>query len=129
MTAMAVLAHKFLLLGINRHNGLPLLLKDLGSPINVLELRLSIRMVAALERLAVRLEPIAQIMEEAVDRPLTDHMPLGLQCRRQLGCTLACPAEQRHRVATGHRIDQGFQGLYEARITRPEWFASPSRAA
>ena len=111
LTAIAVLAHQFLLLGINRYDGLLLVLEDLGSPINVLELRIPVRVVAALERLAVGLETVAQSMEESVDRPLTDRMPLGLECRRQRGRTLACPSEQRHRVATGHGIDQGFQGL------------------
>ena len=96
---------------------------------NVLELRIPVRVVVALERLAVGLETVAQIMEESVDRPFTDRMPLGLKCRRQLGRTLACPSEQRHRVATGHRINEGFQGLYEVWITHPQWFASPSRTA
>src|SRR6266566_2432165 len=101
----------------------------LSPPINVLKLRIPVRMVAALERLAVGLETVAQIMEESIDRPLTDRMPLRLECRRQVGRALASPSEQRHRVATGHRIDQSFQGLYEVWITRPQWLASPSRAA
>jgi len=129
LAAIAVRAYEFFLLGINRYDRLPPLLEGLSPPINVLKLRIPVRMVAALERLAVGLETVAQIMEESMDRPLTDRMPLGLECRRQRGRTLACPSEQRHRVATGHRIDQSFQGLYEVWITRPQWFASPSRAA
>ena len=117
--AITELAHQFLLFGIHRHHGLPLLLERLGPAVDVLELRIPIRVGAALERLAVGLETVAQVMEEAVDRPLTHRMPLGLECRRQLGRTLACPPQERHRVPTGHRIDQGFQGLDEVRITHP----------
>jgi hypothetical protein len=92
LTAITVLAHQFLLLSINRDDGLPLFLEDLGPPVNVLELCIPVRVVATLERLAVGLETIAQIMEEPIDGALTDRMPLGLECRRQLGRTLACPA-------------------------------------
>ncbi len=127
--AIAELAHQFLLLGIDRDHGLPLLLERLGPPVDVLELRIPIRVRAPLERLAVGLETVAQVMEEAVDRPLTHRMPLRLECRRQLGRTLAGPPQERHRVATGHRIDQGFQGTDEVRIMRPQWLASPARTA
>src|SRR6266568_3680819 len=68
-------------------------------------------------------------MEESVDRPLTHRMPLRLQGHCQLRRTLACPPQERHRVATGHRIDQGFQGTDEVRIMRTQRLTSPARTA
>ena len=68
-------------------------------------------------------------MEEAVDGPLTHPMPLGLESRRQLGRTLACPPQERHRVPPGHRLNQGCQGLDEVGITRPLGLASPAWVA
>jgi hypothetical protein len=106
--AITELAYQFFLLGINRDHGLPLFLERLGPAVDVRKLRIPIRVGAPLQRLAVGLETIAQVMEEAVDRPLTHRMALRLECRGQLGGTLAGPPQERHRVATGHWIDQGF---------------------
>ena len=118
--AIAELPHQFLLFGIDRYHGLPLPLEGLAPTVDVLELRIPIRVGTALERLAVGLEAVAQIMEQSVDGPLTHRVPLGLKFHRQLGRTLTGPSQQRHRVATGHRIDQGFQGTYEVQITRTQ---------
>ena len=129
LTTIVVLPHQCLLLGIHRYDGLPLVLEDLGPPVKGLEWRIPVRVVAARERLAIGLETVAQVMEEPVDRPLTGCLPWRLEGRRQLRRTLACPSEQRHRVATGHGIDQGFQGRYEVRITRPQRLTSPAWTA
>src|SRR5438093_9303511 len=75
LTALAALAHQFLLLGIHRDDGLSLCLADLGQPIKILELRIAVRAVAPLERAAVSLVPVAQILEDSVDRPFTDGRP------------------------------------------------------
>src|SRR5512142_904749 len=53
--AVAELAHQFLLLGIDRHYGLPLPLERLDPPVDVLELGISIRVTFALDRLAIGL--------------------------------------------------------------------------
>src|SRR5262245_14749560 len=84
---------------------------------------------APLQCLAVGLQTIAEVMEEAVDRPLTHRMALRLESRGQLGRTLAGPPQERHRVATGHRIKQGFEGTDEVRILRTQWFTPPARTA
>ena len=79
--------------------------------------------------LAVGLETIAEVMEEAVDRPLTHRMALRLERHGQLGRTLAGPAQERHRVATGHWIDQGFEGTDKGRIMGTQGLASTTRTA
>src|SRR5882672_2160088 len=68
-------------------------------------------------------------MEEAVDRPLTHRTALRLERCSQLGRTLAGPPQERHRVATGHRLDQGFEGVHEVRIMRTQGLTSPARTA
>ena len=80
-TTIAELAYQFLLFGIDRHHGLPLFLEGLGPAVHVLELGIPIRVSAPLQRLPVGLETVAQVMEQAIDGPLTHRMPLGLQCR------------------------------------------------
>jgi hypothetical protein len=73
------LPHQLLFLGIDRHDRLPLALERLDPPVEGLKLRVAIRMLAALERLAVGLQAIAQRMEEAIDRPFADGMPLPVE--------------------------------------------------
>src|ERR1700740_275850 len=114
--AMARAAHPLLLLGIDRHHGLPLPLERLDPPVDVPELGIPVRVVLALDRLAVGLEAVAQVVEEAVDRSLADGMPSGPEPRRQSGRTLARPPQRRHRGATGHRIYQGFEITQQVRI-------------
>src|SRR6266853_848977 len=57
--AIAELAYQLLLFGIDGHHGLPLLLEGLGPAVDVLKLRIPIRVSAALERLPVGLETVA----------------------------------------------------------------------
>src|SRR5437667_10457211 len=91
-TTIAELADQFLLCGIDRHHRLALLLEGLGTTVNGLELRIPIWVRAPLQGLPVGLETVTQVMEEAIDRPLTHRMPLRPQGGRQLGCTFACPS-------------------------------------
>jgi len=98
---LTALAHQFFLLGIDGYYGLPLPLEGLRPPVDVLELGISIRMGTARQRFAVGLETVAEVMEESIHRPLTHHMPLSLEGRGHLGCTLAGPPQERHGVAHG----------------------------
>jgi hypothetical protein len=121
--AVAVLPHKLFLLGIDRDHGLTLPLKRLGSPIDVLELGIPVRVALALDRLVIGLEAVAQIVEQSVDRPLADDVPSGLEPLGQLVRTLARPPQRRDRVATSHGIDQGFQ------FTKQVWIMIGHRLA
>ena len=68
-------------------------------------------------------------MEEAVDRTLAGGMPSGLEFDRQLGRTLARPTQRRHRVATGHRIDQGLQVTEEVGVVIDQGLPSTAELA
>ena len=72
--------------------------------------------IATFDRLPIRLEAVPRGVEESVDRPLANRMTLGLEFGRQVGRTLARPPQWRHRVATGHRIDQDLKGTLELRV-------------
>jgi len=114
--AVAEPADKLLLLGVHGDHRLPLLLVCLDPPVDVLELGISIRVTFALDRLPIGLQTVAQAVKESVDRALAGGMPSGLEFGGQLGRTLACPAQRRHRIATGHGIDQGLQVTEEVGI-------------
>ena len=51
---------------------LALSLEGLGTTVNVLELRIPIWVRAPRQGLPVRLETVTQVMEQTIDRPLTD---------------------------------------------------------
>ncbi len=94
-----------------------------------LELGISIRVTFALDRLAIGLEAVVQVVEETVDRALADGMPSSLEFGRQLGRALARPAQRRHRIATGHGIDQGLQVTQEVGIMIDQGLSSTTRSA
>jgi hypothetical protein len=114
--AVAESADKLLLLGIHGDDRLPLLLIRLDTPVDMLELSITVGMITTFDRLAIRLEAVPRGVEQPVDRPLAHAMPLGLEFGRQVGRTLARPPQWRHRVATGHRIDQDLEGTLELRV-------------
>jgi len=97
-------------------------------PIDVLELGVPVGVALALDRLAVGLEAIAQGVQEPVDRPLAGGMPPGLEPLGQLGGTLARPPQRRHRVATGHGIDQGFEVTQQVRVLIDQRLPAAPRA-
>jgi hypothetical protein len=72
--AVAELAHQFL-----------------GPPVDVPELGIPVGMITPLDRLPVGLEAVSDVVQESVDRPLTDLMPPGREFLGQLRRALARP--------------------------------------
>jgi hypothetical protein len=60
----------------------------------------------------VLLRPIQPVKRYACDPEIA----LALEFGGQIGRTLAGPQQWRHRVATGHRIDQDIEGTREFRV-------------
>src|SRR5271165_7125413 len=83
----------------------------------------------ALDRLPVGLEAVPEGVEEAVDRPLAGGMPQGLEFGGQLGRTLARPPQRRHRVATGHGVDQSLQLTEEVGVLIDQGLSSTTGPA
>src|SRR5215471_4466389 len=121
------LTDQFLLLGIDRHDRLPLPLEDRHPPVDVLTLRIAVRVMAAFKRLAVGLQAVAQVVEEPVDAAFTDSMALVLECRCQPGCALARPAQWPHGVPTCHWINQRLKGLEETWVMLHQGPSAPAR--
>ena len=67
----------FLFLRVHGDHRLPLALQCFDLFVDALKLCLSVRMIGPFLCFAVRLQAIAQRIEQPVDRPLTDPMPLG----------------------------------------------------
>jgi len=92
--------HQFLLLGVHGDHGLSALLKPLGAPCDVLELRVAIGMLSPLARLAIGLKAVAQVLQHLADRLMAHSMALARQLGSQRAHALAGPAQRRHRVAS-----------------------------
>ena len=78
-TAVAVPADQFLLLSVHRNHRLSLALERLHASAQVPELRVPVGMLPPFERLAVRLQAVAQLVQQAVHRALADLAPLAAQ--------------------------------------------------
>ena len=83
---------QLLLLRVDRDHRLPLGQKRVGGRIDVLELRVTIRVAGPLLTFAGRLQPVPQLMQQPADGRRTHSPPLLCQPRGELRPTLACPA-------------------------------------
>jgi hypothetical protein len=83
----------FLLRRIHREHRAFVPLKPLDVAVAEQKLRVPIRMTRPFLRFAVRLQTLAQDLQEPIDCTLTDRMSLLAQRRRQLGGTLARPPQ------------------------------------
>ncbi len=72
--------------------------------VDVLELRVAVRVCGAFLPFAYRLQPVAQAVQQPTHRGRTHPPPLLGQRRRQLRATLARPAQRRGRVPTRERV-------------------------
>jgi hypothetical protein len=127
--AVLELAHQLLLLRVHRDDRLRALLHALDRRVDVLELRVAIRVVGTLFGLAVALQAEAGRVEQSPHSSRTQLVALLGECLRQFVRALARPTQRRHRVATGARIDQPFQSLEQLRIGLGQPFAATARAA
>ena len=97
--------------------------------VDVLELRVAVRMRGAFLPLARRLQPVAQAVQQPAHSGRTHPPPLLVQRRRQLRATLARPAQRRGRVSARQRIHQGFERGLDAGLILLDARPSASRAS
>ncbi len=97
--------------------------------VDVLELRVAVRMRGAFLPLARRLQPVAQAVQQPAHSGRTHPPPLLVQRRRQLCATLARPAQRRGRVSARQRIHQGFERGLNAGLILLDARPSASRAS
>ena len=100
---------QLLLLRVDRNHRLAGAQMLVGSPVDVLELRVAVRMCGAFLSFARRLQPVAQAVQQPAHSGRTHPPPLLGQRRRQLRATLARPAQRRGRVSARERVHQRFE--------------------
>ena len=100
------------------------MLELLGSPGDVLELRIAVRMLNPLARLAIGLQAVAQGVQRLADGLMTHGVALARQLGGQGAHALAGPAQQRHRMASGRRLNKFLQRRTQSRV-----YVDHSRAA
>ena len=105
------------------------LLESFDRFVDMLELGIAIRMARSFFGLAVALQAEAGRVEQPPHGSRAQFVALLSQCLRQFVRALARPAQRRHRVATGARLDQPFQALEQFRIGLGQPLAPTSRAA
>ena len=98
-------------------------------PVDVLELRVAVRMRGAFLPFARRLQPVAQAVQQPAHSGRTHPPSLLGQRRRQLRPTLARPAQRRGRVAAGERIHQRFERGLDAGLVLLDAGPSAPRAS
>ena len=113
---VAILSNQLLFLGVNRNYWLPQGLEGAPPPVDMLELRIAVRMLGAFQRLAVGLQAVAQLVQQPVDRTLAHRMAGAPQVLSQPRRAAAGPQQRPHRVAAGDRVDQPLQRLHQVRI-------------
>ena len=98
-------------------------------PVDVLELRVAVRIRGAFLPFARRLQPVAQPVQQPAHRGRTHPPSLLGQRRRQLRPTLARPAQRRGRVAAHERIHQRFERGLDAGLVLLDAEPSAARAS
>ena len=97
--------------------------------VDVLELRVAVRMRGAFLPLARRLQPVAQAVQQPAHSGRTHPPPLLVQRRRQLCATLARPAQRRGRVSARERIHQRLERGLDAGLILLDAGPSAARAS
>jgi len=120
---------QFFLLCVHRNYRISAFQVFLHLAVDVLELRVTVRVVGAFLGLPVRLQAVAQFLKDNGDHAVARLVPLLLQRRSQFAHALASPPQGRHGVATSRRIHQSFQIPKERRIHRHGLFSAAARAA
>ena len=107
-------AHQLLLLRVDRDHRLASRQKSVRGRVDVLELRVAVRVGGAFPPLANRLQPIAQAVQQPAHGSRTDAPSLLGQRRGQLRATLARPAQRRGWVPACKRVHQCFERRHNA---------------
>ena len=121
-------ADQFLLLRIDRDHRLALGQRSAHRRIDVVELRVPIRMAVALQRLTIALQAEAHAVQQFADQRTAHLVTLGLQFLGQPPQALACPAQRRLRVAARTRLNQRAQIAQQRCILHHRRLAPAARA-
>ena len=113
------ISNQFLFFGVNRNNGLVILLKYFYLDANIPKLSIAVWMAGTFTNLAVRLKTVTQIGQQLRYFLATDFVPHWLQGPRQLSCAFACPAQWRFGITSGGWLNHPFQVM----MSQPSLFS------
>ena len=114
--AVLVCPGQFLLLGVHADHRVFAAEMVFDLLVDVTELGIAVRVLAALQGLDAGLQAEALLMQQISDRISRDPVPLAGQFRRQHPQRLHRPPQRRHRIAPHIRFHQRQQGRPQARI-------------
>jgi len=97
--------------------------------VDVLELGVAVGVTLPLLRLAVGLEVVAGLRQEAGHRLMADVMPHRGEGLGEVACALARPEQGRHRIAARGGIDEVLKVLEQGGIAGGQAMAAATRAA
>ncbi len=116
LAVVLIAADQLLLLGVDGDHRLARGLERQNLRVDMLELSVTVSMVAALIGLAVDLPAVAELMQQLAHRVGTNLVPHRPQRLGQLGLALGNPQQRAHRIATRDRHHQPAQILEQCRI-------------
>ena len=122
-------ANQLLLLGVHRDRRFARGNRCLHRRIDVLELRIAVRVIGPLARLAVGLATVVHLAQQVCHHPLARLEPLLRQRFDQMPLAAADPAQRRARIAADGVLDQRLECRRQARLMRHGGFAPRSRPA
>jgi len=127
--AVLVGPDEFLLLRVDRDHRVARAQVGLGLVVEVAELGVAVLVLAALGGLDVGLQAVTSFPQQSADHEITDLVPLLAQRRGQRPDRLAGPAQRRHRIPTGHRVDQRLERRHQLLVVRLGTFATTAGLA
>ncbi len=116
LPAVAEGTDQFLLLGVDADDRLAQGELQLDRAVDVRELGVPVGMARALERLAVRLEAVAQVVEQLRHGLVADRVAPPTQLRGQVADAPGGPAQGGLRVAPGGRLDERLEVRAQRRV-------------
>ena len=92
-TAVLERPHELLLLRVDRNYRVAGRVKGIGLRVDVFELRVSVGMLFAFDRLPIRLKAVAQLLQQSSNGSRTDAVAHATQLRRKTARTFGSPSE------------------------------------
>lgn len=111
-----VFSNQVLLLGVHREGGLAGSMLGRNTACDVLNLSVPVRVLFALDGLAVRRQTLSQVFQQFGDRRVADRVLTCFHLLGQVAGALASPFQRRHRVAARQRLDESLQRLAQRRV-------------
>ncbi len=121
------IANQFLLLRVNGDRWLIISDGGFHCCIDMLKLRVAVRIAGTFTRLLIGLTTVFQLTQQVVHQFLADFEPLSGQRRDDVALASADPTERRFRIAADGVLNQGLQRGQKGRLPGHRCFASTAR--